>query len=203
MELGYGEIEDLLARLHDIAADKRVTLRGRIKNFQRLGWPEGINTGRGKPAIYGFEQTLRLTLSFELLQLGLTPERITDILRSNWHVVVKAAQVASDTEGTMICFDPHALHFLSPPEVEDGKLWDPDKAFQTFKFGSPTYFKNWFDRPGGAGARRMSMIDLSALLHEIRAQTNLSPEQWAAGLEEWFEGYRRNQTGEWSPNHLN
>lgn len=75
MELSYGEVEELLAHLHDVHESRRMALMGRIKHFQRLGWPGGTNLGKGSRVRYDVRRTLRLVAAFELLQFGLTPER--------------------------------------------------------------------------------------------------------------------------------
>jgi hypothetical protein len=73
--LSFGQVESVLAALHKIADEKRVTFQTRLKFFQRLGFPEGVNTGKGKAAGYQAHHVLNLALALELLQLGLSGER--------------------------------------------------------------------------------------------------------------------------------
>lgn len=76
MRLSYRELEDFLSEIHMIAPSKRTALKGRLKHFQRAGWPAGTNKGKGARVEYGIGQTLLLAMGMELLQLGMTPERI-------------------------------------------------------------------------------------------------------------------------------
>lgn len=82
MDYTYKEIEELIARLHAVHPDRRVALLGRIKHFQRLGWPEGSNVGKGTRVRYDTRRTLSLVIAFELLDVGVTPERAVALLRS-------------------------------------------------------------------------------------------------------------------------
>ena len=81
MQLRYPVVEALLAELHSVPATGRVALMARVKNLQRKGWPPGTNSGRGKPADYGFQATVDLLMAFELADLGIPPEQSVDILR--------------------------------------------------------------------------------------------------------------------------
>lgn len=80
MAVGYAETEEFLTLFNGISPEKRATFRGRIKHFQRLGWPPGTNSGKGGRAVYGSEQILLLAVTIEILQFGVTPERILEQL---------------------------------------------------------------------------------------------------------------------------
>lgn len=81
MQITYSELEDFLAYAHGVSPEKRAALKGRLKHFQRLGWPSGTNKGKGARVQYGVGQTLLLAMGLELLQLGLTPERVISELK--------------------------------------------------------------------------------------------------------------------------
>lgn len=83
MELTYKQIEELLAALHGVHPDRRVALLGRIKHFQRLGWPEGTNVGKGSRVRYDTRRTFSLVVAFELLEIGMMPDRIVELLGSS------------------------------------------------------------------------------------------------------------------------
>ena len=76
-DLSYAQVADVLAAQHEVADANRVAFRGRLQHFQRLGFPAGINTGRGRSAKYGFGQVLMLALGLELIQFGLSPETVS------------------------------------------------------------------------------------------------------------------------------
>lgn len=82
INLTYKEVEELLARLHDVHPERRGALLGRIKHLQRLGWPEGTNVGKGSRVRYDTQKTLSLVIAFELLDVGVTPERTVSLLNS-------------------------------------------------------------------------------------------------------------------------
>lgn len=76
--LSYSALMDLLASVHGMLDEDRTMLRGRLEQFQRRKFPEGANTGRGRPAQYTIPMVLQMTAAFELVQLGGTPARIID-----------------------------------------------------------------------------------------------------------------------------
>ena len=80
LKLTTDEVVDLLVRLYGLDPAKESALRPRLKHFQRLGFPEGVNPGTGRVALYGVKQIFQLALAMELTALGLMPERITKLL---------------------------------------------------------------------------------------------------------------------------
>lgn len=89
-DLSYAQVADVLAAQHEVADANRVAFRGRLQHFQRLGFPAGINTGRGRSAKYGFGQVLMLALGLELIQFGLSPEKAVSILRQHEPAIRRA-----------------------------------------------------------------------------------------------------------------
>lgn len=77
-------VEEALACLYGIVEPKRAALRARIKHFQRLRFPGGTNTGRGKPAKFSFTQYLKLALAFEMVQSGLDPWPARSVISEAW-----------------------------------------------------------------------------------------------------------------------
>lgn len=105
MEFTYKEIQDILSRKHDVADANRTAFRGRIQHMQRLGFPTGVNTGKGKPASYAWRELLLLGLAFEYLEIGSTPDRsiaeiikIEDMLLTGLSKVILAAEQSDGTE---------------------------------------------------------------------------------------------------------
>lgn len=84
VELGYGQVEALLARLHRIADDKRVAFQGRLKHLQRLGFPRQTNTGKGRRVRHSYETLIQLVLALELTQFGLAPQRVVQLVNGGW-----------------------------------------------------------------------------------------------------------------------
>lgn len=192
MELTYRELEELLALLHDVAPGRLAALRGRIKHFQRSGWPGGTNTGKGRPASYGFAEILKLALGFELLELGMTPERAIATLRENWDDVRTACSLAitahpllstpqlsvEEAFDVFLVCDPNALAALS----------DRDEATDTFFYTSSPEFSRLLDGSRVIINRRLALINLSFLLGSI---TDVVPrEDLLGGYQRWDEAER-------------
>lgn len=105
MEFTYKEIQDILSQKHHIADANRTAFRGRIQHMQRLGFPTGVNTGKGRPASYTWQELLLIGLAFEYLEIGSTPDRsiaeiikIEDMLLVGLSKVILAAEQPDGTE---------------------------------------------------------------------------------------------------------
>ena len=114
MLLSYGELEGYLAEMHHVSNNKRAALKGRLKHFQRLGWPSGTNQGKGARVQYGVGQTLSLALGLEMLQLGLTPEKIVEQMRLGgislpYGFIECLDQYGPEAEPIFYAFSPEAL----------------------------------------------------------------------------------------------
>jgi len=75
MEIRAKEAETLFASAYGIGAEHRVAFRRRLEHLRTYGCPVGLNTGRGRPAIYNWLQLVQQTLALDLIDVGLTPER--------------------------------------------------------------------------------------------------------------------------------
>ncbi len=111
MEFTYKEIQKILSNKHDIASDNDTAFRGRLQHMQRLGFPAGVNTGKGRPVSYRWRELLLLALAFEYLEIGSTPDRaiaeivkIEDMILTGVSEVILAGQAAADS--------PNSNHFL-------------------------------------------------------------------------------------------
>jgi len=74
MELTFNQVEAVFTDRFAIPADKAVAFRGRLQHLQRLNFPTGVNTGRGKKASYGWMQIIQLMVALDLIDLGITPD---------------------------------------------------------------------------------------------------------------------------------
>ncbi len=102
----YSEIFKILSKKHRISRKKTVSFRGRLQHFQRLGFPLGVNTGKGKRVKYTWRELFLMGLALEYVEIGSTPERIVqEILKFEDILLESLAKVASpknyETEG---CF---------------------------------------------------------------------------------------------------
>lgn len=99
IELTYSDVESILAELNNVAPDKRVAFRARLKHFQRLGFPEGANTGTGRRAVYTVPMLFKLVLAVELVQVGMPPRLIAEIIDINWPFVLGSIRDNLSDEG--------------------------------------------------------------------------------------------------------
>lgn len=104
MNLSYADAVQILIGRHCIAADRQGAFKARLKHLQRLGFPAGVNTGKGRRAVYDWLQIIELNLAFELIGFGLPPELAVDIV-SNSCAAIEAA-----------CIDSHPRSDLKNPD---------------------------------------------------------------------------------------
>jgi hypothetical protein len=124
IELGFSDVESVLARLNRVAEAKRVAFRARLKHFQRLGFPEGVNTGTGKRAIYGVRQLFQLVLAMELTQTGMAPQRVVRTINGNWSNIELQILAALAVPSVYELFHPPLTNadrvlILSPEALRD------------------------------------------------------------------------------------
>lgn len=83
MDLGFGEMEKLIAALHPSV--KSSVIAARLKYFQREGFPsEELNVGTGGRASFGVTSLWKLVVVFELLSLGYAPAMASSLVRTRW-----------------------------------------------------------------------------------------------------------------------
>lgn len=186
MELTYGELEDLLAALHAVHHGQRGALQGRIKHFQRNGWPGGTNTGKGRAARYAFGPVIKLAVGFELLELGITPERATRLLSRNWDYAATAISLAFSAHqratgqpfDVVVYCDPSSLARLGSPD-------DADPADETFFYTSSAQIKHNLIDNLRLPFRRLAIVNLTNLLTAICDNLNLSWERFNEDYRAW------------------
>lgn len=119
----FKEIVVAMGTQHLISLNKISALESRIKDFQRREFPPGLNTGKGRAARYEVHHLILLGIAFQLLEMGMSPDRICGLLRSTGDTLVE--QVKSMCSGglfrhrkTLIYFDPAALASLRDADSE-------------------------------------------------------------------------------------
>jgi hypothetical protein len=168
--LSYAQVARLLALIHDIDPEERgVAFRGRLQHFQRLKYPPGVNTGRGKPAAYSAGQVTQLAIALELTQLGISPERAVTILNNNAESLVTAIRAAvywlntdhGEGQGSMVLYlDPAALSSLAGASQRD-------LASITFTYASWKHLRARIDRwDEETPFKRLALINLSTLIYD-------------------------------------
>lgn len=186
MHLTYRELEDFLAEIHMVAASKRTALKGRLKHFQRLGWPAGTNKGKGARVNYGVGQTFSLAMGFEMLQLGLTPEKVIEQLRLSGDSIARGFAAALQEYGP----DPDPIYYIFSPEslyaLRD--VEGPPEGYISLMI-SQSELSGSISRQAMFRMPRLAMINITLLLegyvdHFIGKGLG-SPENLQAPIENW------------------
>lgn len=116
-EFNFGEIEAALARLNHIADHKRVAFAGRLRILQKAGVPMRDTPGRGKAGAFTVDHAFQLALGVELLQCGLAPQRVGEIIRRQWWLkrdeILAALRLLKDTV---------QIDLSDPRSIDDPKL---------------------------------------------------------------------------------
>lgn len=108
-----------------IAAEKLGSLTSRMKQWQKMGFPEGTRgVGRGAKAEYGAAQIFQLLLMMKLLKLGMTPERAKSIIETGWdafrygiiHTLISQSRGDEDRHYFVVQMD--ALSDLTTPGAD-------------------------------------------------------------------------------------
>lgn len=94
MGYGFADVEAALAELHLIVEDRRSAFSNRLKHFQRLGFPPGLNTGRGRAATYYAEHVFLLGVILQLSELSVPPERAINIIQGSFPQLAGGARLA-------------------------------------------------------------------------------------------------------------
>lgn len=189
-ELSYAQVADALAGYHRVADANRTAFRGRLQHFQRLGFPPGINTGRGRSAKYGFWQVLLLALGLELVQFGLSPEKAVSILRSHELAIQEAVKEAFkeakgwfDEGDFWLGFSPAEM--TAAFEKKSGSLMDVDA---TFFAGGAAMVINLLNAMQHTGRSRLALIHLSGVLRAVASEILGALDQDPSNLRAVMKG---------------
>lgn len=198
LRFNFGQVERALALTYNIPDDKRSAFASRLKHLQKLGFPPGINTGRGVAATYNAAHLYLLGLALELSQLGLNPERATRVIAENVHSIAKAASIAAASSLPDGRFDLPMLLYFNPAVVsaQMGRENPDDRACQTFHYGglgqATEHLQKWF----AGGLQRVAFLSVSALLYGLASHSRRNPQQpmtdFYREIEAWADPLIRN-----------
>lgn len=165
LKLGLWEVERVLMRLAGISLEQSTALVARLRHLKRLGFPPGVNTGKGKHATYRAGELLLLGIVIELVQVGLTNEQAVRLLQDNRSVLLHAADAATAKP------DGASDGVASLKEPRSQRLLEIDPAFLSGTsavraISDTDLLVRW---RGDAGERvtRSIIIDLRALIAAI------------------------------------
>lgn len=134
MRLSYGMVFRLFSDLLGIDAEKSIALTGRLKHFQRAGFPAGSNVGPGPRAAYGIGEVFALAFAFRLLALRHTPRDAIAAVDGNFTLICRlvlqawerrqagddGAGVADDQGPALLRVAADGLEDLRRPDFEAG-----------------------------------------------------------------------------------
>lgn len=186
----FAEVEQALALTFDIAAARRTAFRARIQHLQKLKFPAGTNTGRGRAAVYTPGHLYLLGVAFELQQLGLSPERAKGVIEDDLHAVGMAGSMAASVGFPSCTYESPAFLYCDPAalrplmNVRDGEDW----ASQTFFYGGLGSVRESFERWFKNGVQRMAFFSVSALLYDLACHAPRIPGK--PTVEPFYEAVR-------------
>ncbi|WP_144036782.1 hypothetical protein [Sphingopyxis witflariensis] len=96
VEMSFATLETTLAVHFGIPPDDYGKFRARIKQLQRLGFPPGVNVGRGTKFAYTVDHFLQSGIALELLNSGLTGKLVTDLVTEHWQKIGAGIWAAHD-----------------------------------------------------------------------------------------------------------
>lgn len=177
----FGQLESVLATIHGIVPNKRTAFQARLKNLNRLGLPTGLEMRKGKATLYGVGEIIEMALAVEMTQLGLSPERVEDLIGSTYHSIGMAVGMAArdleespdgftssakiDPRAIFLYFDPTALRSQTGPiQRQDGPDYFPDQARDSFGYGDEEIVRKYLVRWTSTSAPRISLINVTSML---------------------------------------
>jgi hypothetical protein len=191
MELTFAQVEKALALTHNIADGRRSAFSSRLKHLQKLKFPPGINTGRGRAATYSVGHLFLLGVALELNQLGLSPERAADVITRNLRQVAEGGLIAARHGPPKGSFPTPVLLYFDPANLSDlmHSVHAEDRASRSFHFGELRQAAKEFSGWMRGGLHRMSFFSLSALLHNLAGYSrgDRPREDFYRGLLAWCQ----------------
>ena len=143
MQFTYKEIIAILLSIYEIDQPNMLAFRGRMQHMQRMGFPPGVNTGRGRPSCYAWRELFLLGLAFEYLEIGSTPERsVLEIMKFENQLldglasVILHDQQPSDANQSrhLLYVELSALSALktNPEQRSNCSIFSPSEIFTAF-----------------------------------------------------------------------
>lgn len=151
MKLSYSDLVDFLCWMNRIAPDSEAAFRARLRHFQRLGFPEGSNTGKGKRAKYDLDMLLQLVIAIQFMQAGMTPQRIVHLVTKNWNetrtylLFACAPEPLVSADGDklsnelVLCVSPESLRDITTDGESDQDYYEAFNFVEAEKLGD--FFK--------------------------------------------------------------
>lgn len=221
MPLTFAQAQAIVATSAGIAPEKLGSLTSRLKQWQKMGFPDGTRgVGRGAKAEYGATQIFQLMLMMRLLKLGVTPERAKEIISVGWdqfrHGIFRAllSHGSNDGERHYFFVQLDALSELTTPDADHMHVsvecvsnadiisaWNaPDTEGLESEDDYAAWHRGFVVKNGMAGA---FVIEVDSLIYWVwlcLQKMGISPAIFAPEFEVWhdevWKGYEGNQRDE-------
>ncbi|MEG3144242.1 hypothetical protein U1839_06205 [Sphingomonas sp. RT2P30] len=115
VDLSFAQVEETLARVHNMDWQKRGAFTSRLKHMQKQGLPRRALPGRGKAGSYNFSQLTQMGIGLELIQIGFPPKLAADTVLGNWPEMRVTALLAT--------YNTLELRTMDPPESIEPWFW--------------------------------------------------------------------------------
>lgn len=180
----------MLADLHDVVPSRQPQLLFRLQHLKKLGFPTGVNTGRGRAVRYGPQQIVELVLAFELIAAGLSPERIVNVIRDTGDMLPLAAKFG------IVGLLRNGLRFnivalLQPDELAALKhqATEPDALYR-LNFTTEDELVEAI-RELGIHDRRVTLVNVTAVLRHaslaLDRLVGIEPQIFDRALRAWWQ----------------
>ncbi|QDM40356.1 hypothetical protein [Altererythrobacter sp. TH136] len=117
MELSYAAVIGVFADMHWVAPEGLGAFKARLRKLQGEGVPAGANPGKGKRVAYSTPMILELAVALELIQVGLSPRAVADLIEENRDDLFVACLMAigpiKNASEPMLLISPSALTFAA------------------------------------------------------------------------------------------
>jgi hypothetical protein len=174
----FAQIESALATMHKVASDRRSAFQGRLKHYQKQGFPEGINTGRGRAAAYTAIHGMHLAIALEFNELGILPERAINMYKAQKlfinNAIARAAhdKLCDEAHELFVYFDPSALN-----DLRGERSWDD--ASISLGFCRLDWIQEVMEEPHSPYRRRIAFVNLTtALVSLCQNLGNAQSDDW-------------------------
>jgi hypothetical protein len=186
--LPYRAVEQLIADLHAIDPNKTGTLRARLKHLKRLGFPDGVNTGRGVPAQYRISEIAQLLLAFELLRSGLPPERIVRLIRNAGTLIPKNFSLGTRKFQSLGSREEDLFAIINPDALSDIAVApSSDTAYPALYFSFSCDLA--VDFREDVALRTVVLINVTRLLGDadeiLQSNSFIEPGEFDREIESW------------------
>jgi hypothetical protein len=202
--MSFKQIEKVFAARFAVKDDKALGFRARLQHLQRQGIPSNVNTGKGKPATYGWKQIIQLMVTLDLIDLGITPEIAVRRVKQNTdQILAGIRRVVGRFETNRKLINAIERGYCSIGKVEYVvtsaavlSFDESDSSGYLIVVNRERFFRSFTDDTAvdpmsafiNIGTRMMLVANL------VGAQLGIAPKETAEDLKNWLENWANEDT---------